>query len=766
MIFSSTYNQLQLSLVRISATGDTLWSKLYDTHDPIGGDPMIKSLPDVDGTLFTVCDSKRLMWTDMSGNLLRSVIISGHNLSRFFDAAVMPNGDKILMFQSNYNINPGAIIIRTNKDASTVIWSKFVGGMGPKYFSNSINMVVDGNQITMGGAWIDSVSGNSSAFLGILNADDGSQIRSVIYDTPLGYCFSKKLYKTSDGYILMGWATFNNVSTGTYCYLRLNADLQVTASKRITESLDTWEGFWPIVPQADGSFYGTYGGMYDLSLFRISNQDLVTWMKIQPNQLSYPFDIAFNGKGIVVTGSQPYDNTGSAGTDTRFFLSKSDMNGELPGCSTTPRNDIQLTDIVFSESSVSVPIQDYSANFQPSAITVSDNPMDFHILCRSADLCSSIKLLGDSAICNSNSVLFTGRRNDVCTSAVQWNLSPTQGYQMDIKNDSTVSLQFSKSGKYLLTGLLNSCTKDSMWLYVNLGTSVSLGPDTTICGAPLELHAGDFYKNYLWQDGSTDSVLNAGSAGEYRISVTDFCNNTYRDTVQISANHPVVDLGADTTLCEGTEKLLNAMNAGAVYTWQDGSANPEFTVKSPGLYSVTVNMNGCIAHDSISIAYQQLPHIETDNEVRLCNGKQMTLEPSVQNADEIIWQDGSATSTYIVKDTGYYSIQAKNSCGIVTKKIHVSGGVCNIHMPAAFSPDHNGINERFEVKYPFPVNTFSLTVYNRWGQRVFETNDMSRGWDGKIKGEDAAAGGYVWFISVQYTDGVHEKLHGTVLLLR
>jgi hypothetical protein len=85
----------------------------------------------------------------------------------------------------------------------------------------------------------------------------------------------------------------------------------------------------------------------------------------------------------------------------------------------------------------------------------------------------------------------------------------------------------------------------------------------------------------------------------------------------------------------------------------------------------------------------------------------MTVEPSVQNADEIIWQDGSPTSTYIVKDTGYYSIQAKNSCGNTTKKIHVSGGVCNIHMATAFSPDHDGINERFEVKYPFAVHSFS-----------------------------------------------------------
>jgi gliding motility-associated-like protein len=85
---------------------------------------------------------------------------------------------------------------------------------------------------------------------------------------------------------------------------------------------------------------------------------------------------------------------------------------------------------------------------------------------------------------------------------------------------------------------------------------------------------------------------------------------------------------------------------------------------------------------------------------------------------------------------------------------------------ATLRPDRDGINDRFEVKYPFPVNSFSLTVYNQWDQRVFETHDMSQGWNGKINGEDAPVGGHVWFISVQYTDDVSEKLHGTVLLLR
>jgi hypothetical protein len=55
--------------------------------------------------------------------------------------------------------------------------------------------------------------------------------------------------------------------------------------------------------------------------------------------------------------------------------------------------------------------------------------------------------------------------------------------------------------------------------------------------------------------------------------------------VQVLVNHPVVDLGADTTSCEGTGKLLNALNAGAVDTWQDGSATSTYIIKDTGYYS-------------------------------------------------------------------------------------------------------------------------------------------------------------------------------------
>lgn len=64
---------------------------------------------------------------------------------------------------------------------------------------------------------------------------------------------------------------------------------------------------------------------------------------------------------------------------------------------------------------------------------------------------------------------------------------------------------------------------------------------------------------------------------------------------------PIVDLGRDTTLCEGNSLSLDATNANASYAWEDGSQDPVQRVSGPGLYYVTVNLNGCVRKDSVLV---------------------------------------------------------------------------------------------------------------------------------------------------------------------
>jgi gliding motility-associated-like protein len=111
-------------------------------------------------------------------------------------------------------------------------------------------------------------------------------------------------------------------------------------------------------------------------------------------------------------------------------------------------------------------------------------------------------------------------------------------------------------------------------------------------------------------------------------------------------------------------------------------------------------------------------------------------------------------------------LTATNECGSNSDAITITKGLCNILMPDAFSPNNDGLNDVFRVKYPFAVTDFHFLVTNRWGQTVFETNDIHKGWNGTFKGEPPLEGIYVWVISYTDINNNSQQLKGTVTLLK
>ena len=116
------------------------------------------------------------------------------------------------------------------------------------------------------------------------------------------------------------------------------------------------------------------------------------------------------------------------------------------------------------------------------------------------------------------------------------------------------------------------------------------------------------------------------------------------------------------------------------------------------------------------------------------------LTPSLNTTATFLWQDGSTASSFAVNHEGIYSLTASNECGSHTDSITITKGLCDILMPNGFTPNGDGLNDVFRVKYPFAVTRFHFIVTDRWGEAVFETNDIHRGWNGTWKGEPALAG--------------------------
>ena len=295
----------------------------------------------------------------------------------------------------------------------------------------------------------------------------------------------------------------------------------------------------------------------------------------------------------------------------------------------------------------------------------------------------------------------------------------------------------------------------------------SLGKDTAICdGKILPFRFNIAGANYLWNDGSTLNQYSIKAPGIYWLTVNNNgCNK--RDSIEVNyKSNPIVKLGNDTTLCEGIIKVLTISNGNTIYNWQDGSDNNTFTVSKQGLYFVTAAMNGCIAKDSINISYTPKPVFTLGKDTFVCKGQSILLRPTINTITKYRWQNGSNSSTYNVTDTGTYILTVTNECGIASDSISICRGVCQLYVPSAFSPNMDNLNDVFRIKYPFTVKKYNITIYNKYGQKIFEAADMAKSWDGNYNGEPQSIGAYVWVISLTDIDGKDKTVKGTVMLLK
>jgi gliding motility-associated-like protein len=337
----------------------------------------------------------------------------------------------------------------------------------------------------------------------------------------------------------------------------------------------------------------------------------------------------------------------------------------------------------------------------------------------------------------------------------------SHGYTYAVTNTGTYSVHVINT-----TG----CTSlASIYTRYRTQPQINLGEDTVICsGQTLLLQPVLPQASWLWSTGSTASTLLVDSPGIYWLQVSDSgCTKT--DSIQIGFKPaPSVLFVRDTTLCTGQVLLINAANPNSTYQWQDGSTQPTFIVDSAGTYSVIVDENGCVATAQATVSYISKPVIQMVQDTALCITQQLLLDASYPNST-YSWQDGSTQAGYTVTKAGLYTVQVTNICGSSTDSTTVSfeNCTCKFFVPNAFTPNHDGNNDLFMPKYQCLFSNYQLKIYNRWGQLVFVSQNVSEGWDGNYKGQQQPTGTYVWVLS--YLDdltGKSMQKNGTVVLIR
>jgi gliding motility-associated-like protein len=187
---------------------------------------------------------------------------------------------------------------------------------------------------------------------------------------------------------------------------------------------------------------------------------------------------------------------------------------------------------------------------------------------------------------------------------------------------------------------------------------------------------------------------------------------------------------------------------------------------------------GCTSRQFVSIAYTPLPQLQlqpADTLVCYHEDVRFGLYGQVDRIASTSWNiPASGLSAQIIgTQSQQILVNVRDRDGCITHDTAMLRvKACNppgrcIAIPNAFTPNQDGRNETAgPLINGCHVTSLHFEIYNRWGQRLFETDRTGIGWNGRYLGQDAPAGIYVYRCTYVGDDGVTQEQKGTILLIR
>lgn len=294
--------------------------------------------------------------------------------------------------------------------------------------------------------------------------------------------------------------------------------------------------------------------------------------------------------------------------------------------------------------------------------------------------------------------------------------------------------------------------------------------DTVVCGNDSVVFTlPSNARKVLWSDGSNARIRTIKEAGTYAVAITDSCNNSILDTVRIVKKPGIQLLVKDSLICPGDSILLVKPPNTSNWVFNGlPNNNKELVAKLAGVYTYqfTDNCNNLIK-DTFSIGFiSQTTFLLKDS--LICRGDEIVLTIGA-NYPQYQWSTGARTKSISVKEDGAYVGTGTDICKRTfsdTAIITSQACSCRIFMPNAFTPDANGYNDRILPVLECPANKYYFAIYNRWGQKVFETTDpKTTGWNGQYLNKPSQQEVFAYYLVVEQQNK-RKIVKGNVTLLR
>ncbi|MFK8044432.1 MAG: PKD domain-containing protein [Crocinitomicaceae bacterium] len=368
-------------------------------------------------------------------------------------------------------------------------------------------------------------------------------------------------------------------------------------------------------------------------------------------------------------------------------------------------------------------------------------------------------------------------------------------------NDSTyATFDVDQQGSYWVD-LTNNCGTVSDTINVSYLQSlvIDLGSDTMLCdGEDLTLGIPQLNVNYLWQNNATTNSITVNSPGLYYVDV-GVAGCAISDSILVSFQ----EVNAEYTYLSTTSGCpkINEVNftdqstvsSGSIenYIWSfsDGttviSPNPSKMFSTFGNYEVglqVISNLGCSdfvdgmvsidEYDEIDANFSQSPLKGVANETSI------EFNNSSTNATFWLWDFGDGNTSneenpsHVYANAGIYQVTLISGNGVdcndSSKRTLGINEQIQVFVPNAFTPGNGGPNDNWTFSIlGVDVYNFTLTVYNRWGELIWESHDPNSSWNGKYNGEIVFPGTYVWKMEINNTTTAKgESFYGTVNVLK
>jgi gliding motility-associated-like protein len=667
------------SIIKLDSFGNTIRTTSYTPVNANNYNAPGKTIMDVDGNLFSVIFNNYILRTDTVGNILsaRKLDLPNGVTYNFLDVNVLANGDKALLFVSFYGDAQADFLVVTNPDASIIKWTKYFYAYtyGPNY--NNASILADGNKIVLGIDFNGSSYYSNGSGMFELDAGTGAVLQQRWVSQTLSF---RHISRYNNGYIFSGITdNFNSCSF----YVRTDTNLNVIAANDFPAYGNNYPFSFPFLFQAeaDGSVYGYFSASVTMILFLISPGDVIQWASGLSGVYQNPVAMALNPSGIFIGTDYSATDVGTGGPLSGIEVYKAGYSGYFPPCTNPMPATMSMAAYPLTGGIPLAAMRDTNAFSNSNYVIQTGTPPTTLVsqMCMGTPTCNNIQITGNLSVC-SGSGTYTGNLNGGCSLPITWSVTGGPGVPTINKlNNNAVSISFSQDGAYMVKALANSnCTNfgDSVLVHVSTGVHLTLGDDTLLCaGNSMILHAGSNFSSYAWQDGSTDSTLLVTTPGQFTVTVTDFCGNSFSSSVNVSFLPPLTSpFPAIVNKCQG-DTLDLALPSGfdSVYFLSPPvnarlrNDSVQFFNSGPSNYSLQErDVHGCIVKSPISVQVYPQPVLNIGGDSTICPADSILLDAGA-GFSSYLWSTGSQNQAIWAPTKGTYWVKTATSNGCILR---------------------------------------------------------------------------------------------------